>query len=108
MRFGRLITASSLCALLAAVVPAALMSQSGDSAPGQTFRYHPKRRVPPSLESVQRHLVPGSDAFPDEKEAEEIAVRLARLSESLRERRDRSLDVMDDLLAHEFKGGALI
>ena len=110
MDFGRLIAASSLCALLAAALPAELVSQSEQPAPSpKTFRYHPKQRVPPSLESVLKHLVPGSDAFPDEKEAEEIgdpsrttgrvAARSARIGR---------LAIMDDLLAREFKGGRLL
>jgi Tfp pilus assembly protein PilF/peroxiredoxin len=104
----RLIAASSLCVLLAVALPAELISQSGSPAPStKPFRYHPKRRVPPSLESVQKHLVPGSDAFPAEKEAEELGIRLGQLSESLRRQGSRSLDVIDDLLAGGFKGGGL-
>jgi Flp pilus assembly protein TadD/peroxiredoxin len=106
--FGRLIAAISLCALLAAALPAEVVSQSEQPAPSPTtFRYHPKQRVPPSLEAVQKHLVPGSDAFPDEKEADELAVRLAQLGQSLRGHVDRSLAIIDDLLAREFKGGRL-
>src|SRR4029453_11288600 len=74
----------------------------------KTSRYHPKQRVPPSLESVQKHLVPGNDAFPDEKEAEELGVRLGRLGESLRQHADRAPAIIDDLLAREFKGGHLV
>ncbi len=104
---GRFIAASSLCVLLAAALSSTLLSQSRDPAPAsKTYRYHPKRRVPPSLETVQRHLVPGSDAFPAEKEAEELGRRLGQLGESLRHQGKRSVD-LDDLLAREFKGGRL-
>ncbi len=108
MVFGRLIAASSLCALLAATLPTELVSQSAQPAPSaKTFRYHPKQRVPPSLESVQKHLAPGNDAFPDEKEAEELGVRLGQLGDSLRAHGNR-VAIMDDLLAREFKGGGLV
>ena len=108
MDFVRLIAASSLCALLAAALAPELASQSAHSGTSpKTFRYHPKQRVPPSLESVQKYLVPGSDAFPDEKEAAEIGVRLAQLSESLRQQVDRGPDAVNDLLAREFRGGSL-
>ena len=108
MHLGRLIAASSLCALLAAALPAQLVSQSKPPAAApKIYRYHPKQRLPPSLESVQKHLVPGSDAFPDEKEAEELGVRLGQLGESLREHRDRVPAIIDDMLAREFKGGRL-
>ena len=63
--FGRLIAASSLCALLAAALPAELVSQAGRPAPSpKTFRYHPKQRIPPSLEAVQKHLVSGQRRVP--------------------------------------------
>ena len=109
MYFGRLIAASSLCALLAAALPAELVSQSGQPAsPAQTFRYNPKQRVSPSLEPAQKHLVPGNDAFPDEREAEEIGARLTQLGGSLRDRQGRVPQAIDDLLAGEFKGGRLV
>jgi Tfp pilus assembly protein PilF/peroxiredoxin len=105
---GRLIAASSLCVLLAAALPAGLASQSKTSAPSpKTYRYHPRHRVPPSLESLQKHLVPGSDAFPNEREAEELGTRLGQLSEAVRERIDRGIAALDELLAREFKGGKL-
>jgi len=105
---GRLIAASSLCVLLAAALPIELASQSAAPGPNPTtFRYHPKQRVPPSLEAVQKHLVPGNDAFPSEKDAEEIGVRLGQLSQSLREHADRSPAIVDDLLTRDFKGGQL-
>ena len=51
---------------------AASVAGSEPSAP-KVYRYHPKRRVPPSLEAAQKYLAAGSDAFPEEKEAEELA-----------------------------------
>ena len=73
-----------------------------------TYRYHPKPRVPLSLESVQKHFVAGSDAFPEEKQAEELAGRLQELSARLRERPTRAADAADWLLAPDFKGGGLL
>ena len=78
------------------------------TASGGPFRYRPKSRVPPSLESVFEHLVPGRDAFPEEKEAEEIAGRLTELSARLREPPGRRLEAADRLLAPEFRGAHLI
>ena len=54
-----------------------------------------------------RHLVPGSDAFPDEKEAEELAGRLQELGARLRERPAAPAEAADRLLAPEFRGGRL-
>jgi hypothetical protein len=61
--------------------------------------------MPPSLEPILQNLTPGRDAFPEEKEAREIADRLKVLSTLLRERRAR--DAVGLLLATEFKGGPL-
>ncbi|PYQ08567.1 MAG: hypothetical protein DMF82_01225 [Acidobacteria bacterium] len=68
--------------------------------------YRPKYRVPPSLESVLRHLEPGHDAFPEEKTAEELAERLGRLSALLRAGPTHTAEVAD-LLAPDFRGGRL-
>jgi Tfp pilus assembly protein PilF/peroxiredoxin len=72
-----------------------------------TYRYHPKHRVPPSLEPVQKHFVAGADAFPEEKQAEELAGRLQELSARVRERPSRAAEATDWLLAPQFKGGRL-
>ncbi|HEY2945482.1 MAG TPA: FG-GAP-like repeat-containing protein [Vicinamibacteria bacterium] len=69
--------------------------------------YHPKYRVPPSLEGVLRHLEAGHDAFPQEKTAAELAARLEGLAAALRERPGRAPEAVDVLLAPEFKGGRL-
>ena len=79
---------------------------AGPESP-RIYRYHPKRRVPPSLESAQKYLVAGSDAFPEEKEAEELAGRLGELSARLREGPSHAAEAAEALLAEEFKGGRL-
>lgn len=72
------------------------------------YRYPAKHRIPPSLESIQKHLVAGADAFPEEKDAEELAGRLWELSSSFRARPRRAADAAEWLLAASFKGGRLI
>jgi Tfp pilus assembly protein PilF/peroxiredoxin len=73
----------------------------------KVYRYHPKRRVPPSLLAAQKYLAAGSDAFPEEKEAEELAARLGELGARLRESPARAGDAVEPLLAAEFKGARL-
>jgi len=87
----------------------AVVAQTPTTGPGspQIYRYHPKHRVPPSLESVQKYLVAGGDAFPEEKEAEELAGRLGELSAGLRAGPSRAAEAADPLLAADFKGGRL-
>ena len=72
-----------------------------------TYRYHPKYRVPPSLEDVLKQLVAGRDAFPEEKDAEELAGRLNELSAALRDHPERAALVIDSLLASDFRGARL-
>jgi Tfp pilus assembly protein PilF/peroxiredoxin len=72
----------------------------------KTDYYHPKYRVPPSLESVLRHLEPGHDAFPEEKTAEELAGRLGRLSALLREGPAHVAEIAE-LFTPDFRGGRL-
>jgi tetratricopeptide (TPR) repeat protein/peroxiredoxin len=99
--------------LLDAVAPAtpqASSSPPSNSEPSNSekiYRYHPAVRVPPSLESVLKQLTAGGDAFPEEREAAELAGRLAEWSARLREHPDRAADAADWLLAPDFKGGRL-
>jgi len=73
----------------------------------KAYRYHPAFRVPPSIESVLRHLAPGQDAFPEEKTAEELAKRLTQLGAWLRERPLPAATIVDQLLAARFAGAHL-
>ncbi len=74
------------------------------AAPPTTYHYHPKSRVPPSLEAVQKQLVAGGDAFPEEQQAEELAGKLRELGGRLR---GPSPDLAGWLLAPDFKGARL-
>jgi len=71
------------------------------------FYYRPNLRVAEALEPFLRHLTPGGDSFPEEKEAEELAARLAELGTRLRENPRRAADVAELLLAPGFRGGRL-
>jgi Tfp pilus assembly protein PilF/peroxiredoxin len=79
-----------------------------DTSSSQVYRYHPKSRVPSSLESVLKHLAPGADAFPEEKTAAELADRLGDLSARVREHPDRAAEAANGLLSPEFSGGHLM
>jgi Tfp pilus assembly protein PilF/peroxiredoxin len=68
--------------------------------------YRPKLRAPEVLEPFLPHVKPGGDSFPEEREAEELAARLAELSRMLRTPR-RTADVAAALLAPAFRGGRL-
>ena len=70
------------------------------------FDYRPTLRAPETFEPFLRHLAPGDDAFPEEKEAAELRARLDQLGERLR-RNPRAADAATFLLAPEFKGGRL-
>ena len=84
------------------------VAQSHDERPAdRAFYYRPKLRMSESLEPFLRHLAPGGDSFPEEKEAEELGGRLGELAERLRLGPRRVLDLPDSLLAPEFKGGRL-
>jgi Tfp pilus assembly protein PilF/peroxiredoxin len=54
-----------------------------------------------------RQLDAGGDAFPEEKEAQELDVRLKELAALLRESPARARDAAERLLAPDFKGGRL-
>jgi Tfp pilus assembly protein PilF/peroxiredoxin len=89
--------------------PSASKEASDNPAPAlpRVYHYVPKRHVPPSLEPVLRHLTPGNDAFPEERDAQELAERLNEVSALLRQSPARVREAVDPLLAPEFKGGRL-
>jgi Flp pilus assembly protein TadD len=69
--------------------------------------YRPKLKVPDSLEPFVKHVRPGGDSFPEEKEAEEFAAHLAELSLRLKQDPGRAAEVPDFLLAPTFRGARL-
>ncbi len=85
-------------------------ANANKSAPASkpTYRYRPKYRVPPSLESIQKHVIAGSDTFPEEKTAEDLAVALKALGASLRDRPGGVTAAAEKLLARQFAGGRLV
>jgi Tfp pilus assembly protein PilF/peroxiredoxin len=86
-------------------------SRAGDAALAESLPapiyYRPKLRVSPTLEPFLRHVLPGSDAFPDEKEAEEIGERLKELSALLRADPGRTQAAAELILSPGFRGGRL-
>ncbi len=96
-------------AALPALVGSLAGAGRGEPTPsaGRPFSYQPKLRVAEALEPFLRHLTPGGDSFPEEKEAEELAARLAELSARLRKDPRRASDVADFLLVPGFRGGRL-
>jgi tetratricopeptide (TPR) repeat protein len=89
--------------LIVIVLLLAATASSGESS----SRYRPKLRTPEALEPFLPHLSPGGDSFPEEKEAEELAARLAELGKALRAGPRRAADVADLVLAPTFRGGRL-
>jgi tetratricopeptide (TPR) repeat protein len=77
------------------------------ASPEQHF-YRPRRGVPPTLEPFLSQVSPGQDAFPEEKEAEELGRRLQELGAALRQSPGRSGEAAQRLLAPDFKGSRLV
>ncbi|HZO08465.1 MAG TPA: hypothetical protein VFC77_03725, partial [Myxococcota bacterium] len=69
------------------------------------LHYSPSRRVPESLAAAYAQLPPGGDAFPEEKDAAELAARLDELSAFLRA--GRFTEAIEALSAPGFRGGHL-
>ena len=70
--------------------------------------YRPKLATPEMLEPFLKLLEPGSDSFPEEREAAELAARLAELGDRLKASPDRAAGVADWLLAPGFRGARLL
>jgi Flp pilus assembly protein TadD/peroxiredoxin len=98
--------------LVAAPWPAAASLAVPASTPGsETSRpvatYRPTLKVPESLEPYLRHVAPGLDSFPEEKEAADLSARLAELGRRLRANPAGAAEAAEFLLAPDFKGGHL-
>ena len=102
---GRLV---GLVLLSVAVLPGGPLgaARDGASRADQPFYYRPTLRVSDAAAPFLSHLAPGGDAFPEEKEAAELAARLEELGRRLR-RNPRAADIATFLLAPEFEGGRL-
>src|SRR5262245_48157550 len=85
----------AVAGLLAAVLVAASPS------------YGARPKAQSTLDPMLRQLEPGGDAFPEEKEAQELEVRLQELAALLRRGPAHAGEAADALLAPEFKGGDL-
>ena len=70
--------------------------------------YRPKLVVPEMVEPFLKHLEPGSDAFPAERDATQLEARLRELGDSLRAGPARAAEGVEKLLASDFRGGRLI
>ena len=90
--------------LLSLALPSAAARTVADGAP--RHHYRPRRLVPPSLEPYLAQIAPGQDAFPEEKVAEELSLRLAELSALLRE--GRAAEAGARLLASGFQGAGVV
>src|SRR5262249_55252214 len=95
--------------LLIVCTPRMTASQDAPTAStsATSYRFYPKLRVPASLESLQKQLATGNDAFPEEKQAEELAGRLAEMNALFRRSPARAGDAAEILLAPEFHGSRL-
>ncbi len=69
--------------------------------------YRPKLAIPETVEPFLKDLEPGNDAFPAEREASELAARLAELGSSLRAGVGRPVKVAEGFFASDFRGGRL-
>ena len=92
--------------VVACVLIPALAAGPVLSAPaGKVYYYSPDRRPPDSLAAILRHVEPGDDAFPEEKEAFELTAVLQEFGARLR--KAGAAAALDGLLAAAFKGGRL-
>ena len=92
--------------VLALFLLPSLLAASG--SPGEPTTYRPKLRTPEVLEPFLPYLSPGGDSFPEEKEADELAARLAELGNGLKADPARRASATDRLLALDFRGGRLL
>ncbi len=70
--------------------------------------YRPALARPEFMEPFLEHLEPGTDAFPQERDAAELAARLRELGDRLRSGTDRAGEIAGWLLAPDVRGGRLL
>jgi Flp pilus assembly protein TadD/peroxiredoxin len=101
---SRLVALLFLSSVAAPIVGSVSPAQEAAAPP---FYYRPKLRASESLEPFLRHRAPGSDSFPEEKEAQELTARLEEWSAALRRGARPAGNSVGLLLAPEFKGARL-
>ena len=70
--------------------------------------YRPKLAVSEAVEPFLKHLEPGNDGFPLERQAAELDARLRELSDALRAGGDRAAAATKGLLDPAFRGARLV
>src|SRR5205085_10810813 len=102
-----------LAGLLALASAAGRADPSADSwleaEPAQEkIDYRPKLAVSETAAPFLKHLEPGSDAFPLERQALELEARLRELSDAFRAGRSRAGSITRELLDPAFRGARLL
>jgi Tfp pilus assembly protein PilF len=94
--------------LVIAAVLSALPFAGGTAQVDEQGIYRPRLAVPETVEPFLKQLEPGNDAFPLERQAQELDAPLRELSGALRGGRARTEDVAKRLLGPGFRGARLI
>ncbi len=107
LRPSRRVLLVVLCALGAASA-AVRTAREARAAGDRPFLYQPALRPSEDLQPYLKQVAPGADAFPEEKEAEEILARLRELGDALRRDVHQAPEAASALLDRRFEGGSLI
>ena len=94
--------------LLTAAIVSTFAFTGGRAQVDEHARYRPKLAVSDTLEPYLKQLEPGNDAFPLEREAQELATRLAELSDAFRGGGSRVAAIITRLLDPGFRGARLL
>jgi tetratricopeptide (TPR) repeat protein/peroxiredoxin len=94
--------------LLTAAIVSTFAFTGGRAQVDEHARYRPKLAVSDTLEPYLKQLEPGNDAFPLEREAQELATRLAELSDAFRGGGSRVAAITTRLLDPGFRGARLL
>jgi Flp pilus assembly protein TadD/peroxiredoxin len=81
---------------------------AASAATQETAVYRPRLIVSETVEPFLKHLEPGSDAFPAERQARELEARLRELGDSLRASPVRAASIAERLIDPDFHGGRLL
>ena len=100
--------AASVARILVVGVLSASAMIGGGAQSADSRRYRPALAVPDTLEPYLKQLQPGADAFPLERDAQELGARLGELSEALRDGGPRVAAVTARLLDPAFRGARLL